>query len=673
MNRSHYSLYHQRYPDPFLDQASTKLPKSQKKLFEMLHIFATTHPQIRPIVHKLAKYVITHLVINDPEGNESTEKKWKGVLEDDLVVHEIAEGAGLDYIGYGNCFIVIHRPFVRTYMCKSCDEHVPGAKLEYYITGGKVTGACPSCKKNSIFEPKDNFIRSTKEISIVRIPPREMHIKINRLTNKSEYFRSVPPELKKAIKGTKPDRFIINTTPWKYVEAAIKNKKIRYNSKKILHLKEPTLSHHNSHWGQPIIMAALKDAYLNQIYKKADETVANERTVPARFVYPNMTSQDPFKTIGLAKWTGYMDRMIRRRRHDPNAVMPVPFPVGVAEIGGDAQRLTTANLRELVINEIIGSTGVPKGFLSDGMTYSGGTVQARMLENMISGYVRAQDRLLRFIAKEVAQISELPPVDIKWKPFKKSDDIQMLQILMQLVQMNAVSMKEVLDRMDLNFDEQHRIIMDEKDKITDIQVKEQLVSTRAALEAVKMQIMTNERQGSNQDLIDNINQESERVLGMAGDQEPPPEEPPSPEQRMQQAQADVAESEAEAQVEPLVENIVTRLVTQPPEKQEEVLAQMEERAPGVAQRVRARLTEEIGEGTLAHIRNASKNPKELADRIMMLPPGQRASAFQDLMKNDPQMAIMVSKQMTSIQTGKRKLESEAGDNTPQQKPSRSDS
>ena len=60
---SPFSLFRASYPDPYLDQASTKLPKNQQKLFEMLYLFSTTHPQIKPIISKLAKYPVTEIMV----------------------------------------------------------------------------------------------------------------------------------------------------------------------------------------------------------------------------------------------------------------------------------------------------------------------------------------------------------------------------------------------------------------------------------------------------------------------------------------------------------------------------------------------------------------------------------------------------------------------------------
>ncbi len=628
---SNYSLYRQQYPDPFLDQASTKLPKSQQKLFQMLHIFATTHPQIRPIVHKLAKYPITHLIVNAKRGGDLSqlESKWKDMLEFDLDVYQIAEGVGLDFFGYGNAFVTAHKPFERTYECNTCGEHNP-ASLEFFINGKKIVGTCGSCKRRTSFKAKDNYIEDPSRIAIIRIPPSEMHIKKNTSSGAVEYYRSIPNELRSAVKqASKPDRFIINTTPWKYVEAAMqgkRNTKIKYAQGKVLHLKEETLSSHNSHWGQPIIMAALKDAYLNQIYKKADETVANERTVPARFIYPQATTQSPMQTIGLGRWSRYMTRIMNIRRHDKNAIMPVPFPVGVAEVGGDAQRLITSNLRELVIREIIGSTGVPQGFLSDGMTYAGGTVQARMLENMIGAYLRAQHRLLHFIVKQVSAITGIEEVDVKWKPFKKADDVQMLQILLQLVQMKLVSGKEILDRIDLDFEEQNKIIMREAEKIQDIRVQESLTEVMSMLRGVDYQVKAQDRQGSSQDMIDRINQTAQNIISGAEEDKV----------------IDTHDKSA-----PVVKSIVEKLQSMDPESAAEFMEQLRSNpaAQGIYRQVAAKMSNNVSD--------IAEDPEDLARQIIMLPPDSRVEVFERLRNENPELAMRVMHIMhNSIKTNR---------------------
>lgn len=670
MPNTPFSIVRQQYPDPFLDIASTKLPKSRRKLIEMQQLFALTHPQIAPIVKKLARYAITRLIINAKQsGHTELEKKWKTALEDDVDIYRHAEEAGLDYYGTGNAFITVHKPFVRSYECDQCGVDSPASAVKYYIRAKKFHGKCPACKKAVVFKGKDRLVKNIKEVSIVRVPPQDMYIRPNPLTGKNEYYRNVPKVLKKAVTKSKPDRYYIDHTPWAYVQAALHNKKIKFGPSKLLHLKEPTISSKDFGWGMPITLAGLKDAYLNQIYKKADETVANERTVPARFVFPQGTSQDPLRTISLSKFANFMSRSIKKFRYDKNAIMPVPFPIGVAELGGDAQRLFTAQLRELTIKEIIGSTGMPEGFLSDGMTWSGGSVQLRMLENSMMPYMRALNQFLRFVVREVSKITEWPEVDVKFKPFRMQDDVQMMQIIMQLAQMKHVSFKEVLDRLDLDWEDQHERVREETGKVQDIQVQESLLQAKSALASVQWQMASQNRQSSYEEMMQEIHKDNDATFQHLtrsnhvdqaeeeiDQQQQEAAQQPDPEQERMEAQTEQLRADAtetKLRSEGLVQNLVTKLQSLDPKTRETKLEALRQNAPDIAEQVEDALAgsgDDI-EQLVTQMSMNSKDIKDLANKILMLPPDKKSPVFETLMRQDPQKGMLVAQQLNGMLGG----------------------
>lgn len=621
------SLNRMEYPDPFLDVASTKLPKSREKLLELCFLFATTHPQISPIVKKLSKYPITRVIVNTDNGQDSLKKKWEDSLEWDLNIYEVSEGVGLDFFGYGNCFVTIHRPFRRFYICNKCDNPNAAGTFKYYLNKKKIHGKCPHCNSNTTFEARDDNVKIAEEISIVRLQPQNMRVERNEMTGKSWYFYDVPKRLENAVGSKNPNRDLIDTTPWKFVKAAMNEKQIKFKEGKVLHLSEPALSGRGMAWGNPIIMAALKDAYLNQIYKKADESMANERVVPARFVFPQATSQDPLRTISLSKFSSYLQKSLTRWRQDKNAVMPAPFPVGVAEVGGDAQRFTTAQLRQLAVKEIIGSTGVPEGFLADGMTWSGGSVQLRMLENMLMSYLRALNRLVRFVIEETSSIMGWPLVSAEYKPFRMADDTQMLQILIQLAQMKVVSYKEILDRMDLDWSDQHSQVREETKKMQEVHIQDQLLQARTALRAADIQVESQMRSQGYQGVKEEMAQDDQAMMShfqregtyhqLDEQMEQQKQQQEQQQQQMQQQQhqtqmrvenakaqkyqaeaeqkgvhADMAEESVEERVPQVVQSYVEKLMGMPPEDRGQVIGGLRQKTPKLAARIEERLAEE---------------------------------------------------------------------------------
>lgn len=391
-----------------------------------------------------------------------------------------AEAAGIDLITYGDAYVVCARPFERYYQCNGCKSSVAAStqKLKYQISGGKFTGKCPECKEFHSFEPSDSPLSTLEGLAFVRIPPQDMIVKRNPANNKRRYECSPPASLKRAIKDGQLDRELIDESPLTYVLAAIKGVKVKFAPGAVLHMTEPAPSGNDFDQGMPRILPALRTAYIDQLYRKADESGALERVLPARFVYPMPTSDNPLQTIGLGKFTRFMAASLRQWRLDKNAIMTSPFPIGVAEIGNDGHQYSTVNLRAAAVKEIIGAMGVPEGFLSDGMTWSGGSIQLRMLENSLNSYVRSLKRLFAFMVREIASVTKKPPVRAMLKPFRMVDDAALLNMLLSLAQQGEYPYEELLDRLDLNSDGRYEILHKELKRRQVLQSEAALIEAR---------------------------------------------------------------------------------------------------------------------------------------------------------------------------------------------------
>lgn len=689
MTTGNFSVHQHQYPDPFLDMASTKLPKSRLKLIELCKIFALTHPQIAPIVAKISKYPITKLKISSGDKKDyKLEKVWKDILEEKLDIYQCMEEFGLDYNGTGNGAYTIVRPFIRTYQCDQCKFEHAAESVKFHIRGKDFIGVCPTCKKSVKFNGADIPLKGNaaiEDLAIVIIPIEDVIIKQNKLTKKTLYFCDVPSDIKNAIKQGKPDRFLIDSTPWDYIRAGMSDKKIKFEKGVIFHHKSPTISSKDNAYGLPFYLPALKDAYLNQVYKKADETVAQERTVPARFVFPSATSSDPMQTINLSKFSAYMSRAMKRFRYDKNAILPVPFPIGVSELGGDATRLFTSQLRDSVKSEIIGATGMFEGFLSDGMSWSGGSVQLRMLENSLLSYSRAINKFLKNVVNRVAAILGIDPVEVTVKPFRTQDDLQLTQILMSLAQMNQVSFETVLSRLDLDWDSEHDRVKSEVKKAQAIDIQKLMLETRASLESASLQV----RAGTDTQSYSDINTQigsfssalSQNISGQTNDMEQTEQEmtnqveeaqsQPSPQDELASAQAENLRAtsnvksndvKAVAKNQDFIDGIAKQMISLSPKDRAAKLEALSENAPDIFTQVQGRIQQiedgenEIGQkdddakinqaaDVLKEIRKSSSSPKELAYKIIMLDPALKVAVFDALNQSDPQLGIMVAKEM----------------------------
>lgn len=494
------------YEDPFLDMASTKLPKSFKKLLELCQIFAMTHPQISPIIQRLAEYPITSLVYKS--GDRESERQHKELFEKKLRILEKMIEWGLDYFAYGNCFVSISFPFVRLYRCQTCHTDLQAREIQYRYLGGRFEAPCKSCHAEREFKPIDQYVQDASDINIFRLEPQLITPKYNRVTGKYIYYYSIPPDIKRSV--STGDRDVIDGTPVEYLECI----RIKRNMKldRVFHFKRPTLSGRDMQWGFPLVLPALKDAYLNQIYKKADEAIALEHSVPLRVLYPEPRTQDPMQKLALGNFKAFMARNIRYWRRDKNAIITSPMPVGVTNIGGDGQAYSTIQARIKVIDEIMGAMMVTRGFVMGGENWSSASISQRVMENSFMNYLRRIDACLQWVRDEAGAFLNLPPCNVSMKPFKKVDDVQMQQLILQLAREKRVSWEEALSRMDLDAKEELKIIESETEGYTKIMFQELLAQNEASAKAIVSQTLAQQEAEGAQEIFQSQSERNEATL-----------------------------------------------------------------------------------------------------------------------------------------------------------------
>jgi hypothetical protein len=493
------------YEDPFLDMAATKLPKSFKKLLELCQIFAMTHPQISPIIQRLAEYPITSLVY---KGDDEAERQHKDLFEKHLRILEKMVEWGLDYYAYGNCFVSISFPFVRLYRCLTCENDVQARELQYRYLGGRFEGMCKTCKRETQFKPIDQYVKDKSDINIFRLEPQLVTPKYNRVTGKYLYYYDIPPDIKRSV--STGDRDVIDGTPVEYLNCIRLKRKMKLD--RVFHFKRPTLSGRDMQWGFPLVLPALKDAYLNQIYKKADEQIALEHSVPLRVLYPEPRTQDPMQKLALGNFKSFMARNIRYWRQDKNAIITSPMPIGITNIGGDANAYSTIQARIKVIDEIMGAMMVTRGFVMGGENWSSASISQRVMENSFMNYLRRMDACLQWVRDEIAAFLEMPPCAVSMKPFKKVDDVQMLQLILQLAREKKVSWEEALSRMDLDSKEELKIIETETVGYTNVMLQELLAQNEANAKAIVSQTIAQQEAEGLQQIDQNRTSRSEAIL-----------------------------------------------------------------------------------------------------------------------------------------------------------------
>lgn len=626
------SFERRNYEDPFLDMASTMLPKNYRKLQELCHIFATTHPQIAPIVWRMAEYSITSIIYS---GDKQACDEMKKVVEDECGILDRSIEMGLDYYGYGNAFGTVQFPFLRFYACNGCKtEHRSNDLKNKKFDGKKFSGVCGECKINREMTPQDRYIKRAKGIKLTRLNPMLMDLKYNAVTGETFYYYDIPIKQKKQVLDSDWD--IIDSTPVSFLKCIINNRKMRV--RRIFHFKRPTLSGSDMQWGLPLIMPVLKDAYLNQIYKKADEQIALEHSVPLRILFPESTTQDPLQKIALGSFQGFLKKNLAYWRKDKNAILTAPMPIGAKVIGGDQSAYQTIQARQFVVDEIISGCMVTKGFVMGGEQWSAGSINQRQLENTFLNYGRRLDSWIKWVVEEIRSYLDMNECSAKMTPFKKVDDIQMTQLVLQMAREKRVSWEEALSRMDIDAAEQLKKVETEGPLYLKLVIEEIMGQASAGAKSAVFQAAA---------AI-----EAEGVTAAVTEHE--------------QAVVDKPGQIGKLRMDHQIESSAHELLSMDDDEAKKVIKRMIETNPEYGRAVTARASEiQRGRGSGGDRQSggqsqsgsevdelmSSGSPEEVAKKLSVMTPQKRLQALKALGQQNPMLAMKVSRLMAAENMG----------------------
>ena len=451
-----------RYPSPFFDIAHTYLPTSFKTMLRWCRYYFLTNPLINAVCYKMAEYPVTDLVFDSE--NEFNNERWDRFFNETLHYKKFEVEAGLDYNTYGNTFISLYFPFHKLLVCKNCRCTRRIEQMKYIFREYKFVGGCPRCSHYGEFNVKDHYIRSPREIRLIRWNPEYITVQHNEATGENRYYYTIPPSMANDVRMAK--RHIIERIPQVFIEALRKNKALLFSHQNIYHMQRPTIAQKDRGWGMPMILPVLKDTFYLQILRKAQEAIAVEHIVPMRILFPQSASgtADVYSTVNMTQWRDKIEQEIIRWRLDNNYIPILPIPVGQQTLGGDGRALMLSQEHRQWSEHIVAGMGVPIEFVFGGMQYSGSNVSMRILENHFLDVKTQRKQLVRdFIMPQVGAFMGWDPVPCHYKRFKMADDLQRSAFYLQLNQAGKLSDKSLLE--DTDWDsakEANRIALERK-------------------------------------------------------------------------------------------------------------------------------------------------------------------------------------------------------------------
>jgi hypothetical protein len=295
------------------------------------------------------------------------------------------------------------------------------------------------------FTVHEEALVSRKHFRLLRWSPQNIDIEYNPITGSSLYYYNIPNKIKKQI--ISGNAAILRDIPLVFLEALKTKKRIELDESNLYHFKRPTLAEEDMGWGKPIILPALKDIFYLQTLRRGNEAIAMEHIVPKKSIYPaNTVTLDPYSQLNLAQWRTEMEEQIKKWREDVNHIGVFPIPIGYQELGGNARALLLTPEMKFLEENIINSLGVPIEFIKGGASWTGSSISLRIIENHFLTYRELlEDFVNHFLLPNASRLIKLPPIKLKFKKFKMSDDVQEKQLMLEMNGASQLSTPTLLE------------------------------------------------------------------------------------------------------------------------------------------------------------------------------------------------------------------------------------
>jgi len=419
---------------PLFDFLTAFAPRKLKDLFRLCEYLYFNSAQIYAALQKFCTYPVTDLVYETT--NESLKKKYKKLHDKTLKTKRILIRGAIDKFVYGNAFFSLYSPFARFLQCPKCDQltNITAVDYKFKLKTLSFTYTCGKCKTRGEGKVVDKAITRPDRVSVIRWDPKLMDIDYNPITGHSEYYYTIPKELKE--RANKGNKHLINTLPMEFLKALKGDKIFKFAEGQIFHMKMDAPAGIEAQWGFPPLASTIKLFFYAAVLRKANEAIALDYVVPLRIVSPKQASgnADPVMTISLERWSSEMKTNVKKWRRDPLHIMWSPIPAEVTHLGGQARALMTLGEQQAAEDSIIAALGLPKEFIYGGFSAMGSGIQLRVLENQLIHQTGDLNDLLQWITDRLAQMLGWETVGVELAPFKFIDDVQQKTLLLSLNQ-----------------------------------------------------------------------------------------------------------------------------------------------------------------------------------------------------------------------------------------------
>ena len=429
-------------------------------------------PLVASALDKMSSVAITSLQYMTEDLSEmatNDARSWRTLLEEELDIIEKLQEIGFNYLVHGNVFLSLFFPIHRTIECQHCKERLTQqdftakSKLKPVMHKVKVAtngmkdgektkkkerekeilvfkGACPRCAKQTHFKLHDIEVVDMSRVNLILWPIMSINFINDTVTGRSIYYYKMPNASRKLI----VDGFLdmIFNQPQDIIEAAVKNTSVKFDDGKVLHIKRKKMTGTNTGWGMPILTSSIPEMISLLLLRKSQERILSDMIFPLRGMTPKATGSDGnavYNYMSGSDMGKKVEALLRTHKTNPTSIKFFPIPLESVSAFGEGKSMNLSQEIDEVSTMIMGSIGVPVEFVKGGLGYTAAGASIRILENQLTGLARSMEKVINFVASQIAVYKKKHPVHVKITPFKLIDDIAEKQILLNLYQQQKIS------------------------------------------------------------------------------------------------------------------------------------------------------------------------------------------------------------------------------------------
>lgn len=480
------------FPNPFLDVASTAVPRSFRNALYWAEYIYMMMGSYRMAMDRIISYFMTRVEIGDADDEVKT--KFEDFLEDPLDVFTVLKKMLTNRQCYGNGFASVIVPFKRFLSCRQCQMmstlkqvHEDKQHFDFAFEDMEFVSTCPSCSHRGPMIVRDLDDDKERRIHVKHWSPHEIELIHDPYTDEVAYTWRIPEDYKQQVR--KGNLFHLERASKEVLKAIKNNQVFRFKPGVVFHMKEPTLAGiRNRGWGIPRILSNFRQIYYVQVLHRYNEAIALDYVIPFRLLTPMPRTGggggmafDPILEMDGGDVTGRMNAMLRKHRRDPATWHVLPFPVQYQALGGDASNLAPRDLLDQGMETLLNDVGTPIELYKGSLQLQTAPVALRLFESTHHELVHDANSFLRWLTQQLSQILSWETVSARLQDVSITDDVQKMMAALQLMMGEQLSGTTGLRMIGQDWKREQKLLAEEARTKAEIQARTQEELNQAGL------------------------------------------------------------------------------------------------------------------------------------------------------------------------------------------------